>query len=249
MLNFVLCDDNLSIVNKLETVLNTLFLKHDYEAKIAFKSDSADEVLSYVKSNKVQVLILDIHLQSGMSGIELAEKVRKTDKSVYIIFTTGHLEYALLAYKVKTFDYIPKPFTIERIEETLVRLFADISNIPNKYLSLNKKNVIKQNDIQYIKKDGMKLIVYTDSNQYEAYTSFNKIEPCLSENFVRCHKSYIANINNIKDVETTNNTIKFNNSECYIGPKYKNNFMEVLNNYGNFSNNLDSIDNAKWGIN
>ena len=243
MLNFVLCEDNLNILNKLESMLNNLFLKHDYEATIAFKSDKPEEVLSYIKSNKVHVLILDIHLQSPTSGIDLAETIRQMDKSIYIIFTTGHLEYALLAYKVKTFDYIPKPFTTERIEEMLARLFEDNSGNPAKYLTLNK-NIINQNDIQYIKKDGMKLVVYTDSKKYEAYTSFNKIEPCLPDNFVRCHKSYIANINNIKDVESTNNTIKFENNECYIGPKYKNNFMEVLNNYGNFSNNLDSINHA-----
>lgn len=244
MLNFVLCDDNESILNRLDSMLNTLFVKHDYEAQITFKSNNANDVLSYIQSNKVHVLILDIHLQSGISGIELAEKVRKTNKSVYIIFTTGHLEYALLAYKVKTFDYIAKPFTIERIEETLVRLFADTPNDHPRYLSLNNKNIIKQDDIQYIKKDGMKLIVYTDSNQYEAYTSFNKIEPCLAENFVRCHKSYIVNVDNIKDIEPISNTIKYDDKECYIGPKYKNNFMEVLNNYGNFSNNLDSTLNT-----
>ena len=244
MLNFVLCDDNESILNRLDSMLNTLFVKHDYEAQITFKSNNANDVLSYIQSNKVDVLILDIHLQSGISGIELAEKVRKTNKSVYIIFTTGHLEYALLAYKVKTFDYIAKPFTIERIEETLVRLFADTPNDRPRYLSLNNKNIIKQDDIQYIKKDGMKLIVYTDSNQYEAYTSFNKIEPCLAENFVRCHKSYIVNVDNIKDIEPISNTIKYDDKECYIGPKYKNNFMEVLNNYGNFSNNLDSTLNT-----
>lgn len=244
MLNFVLCDDNLNILNRLEKMLNNLFLKHDYQAQITFKSDNPDDILSYIKSNKVHVLISDIHLQSSVSGIELAEKVRKTNKSIYIIFTTGHLEYALLAYKVKTFDYIPKPFTIERIEETLMRLYNDISGDSSQYLSLNSKNIIKQSDIQYIKKDGMKLIVQTDSGEYEAYTSFNKIEHCLSDNFVRCHKSYIANINNIKDIEATSNTIKFTNNECYIGPKYKNNFMEVLNNYGNFSSHLDGTNNT-----
>lgn len=245
MLNFVLCDDNLNILEKLENMLNNLFIKHDYEANIAFSSENPNDILSYVKTHKVHVLILDIHLHSCMSGIELAEKVRKTDKSIYIIFTTGHLEYALLAYKVKTFDYIPKPFTMERIEETLSRLYTDIFGNPSKYLSLNSKNIIKQDDIQYIKKDGMKLIVHTCSRNYEAYTSFNKIESCLSSNFVRCHKSYIANIDNITDIEATNNTIKFENAECYIGPKYKNNFMEVLNNYGNFSNNMDSINYTK----
>lgn len=243
MLNFVLCEDNLNIMNKLESMLETLFLKHDYEARIAFKSDNAEDILSYIKENKVHVLILDINLQSKISGLELAEFVRKTDKSVYIIFTTGHLEYALVAYKVKTFDYIPKPFTIERIEETLERLFNDISTTSRRYLKLNK-NIIKEDDIQYIKKDGMKLIVYTDSKEYEAYTSFNKIQPCLSENFVRCHKSYIANMHNIKNIEANSNKIQFNHTECYIGPKYKNNFIEVLNNYGNFSNNLDNTNNA-----
>lgn len=246
MLNFVLCEDNLNILNKLDNMLNTLFLKYDYDANIAFKTDNAEEVLSYIKTNTVHVLILDIHLKSNISGIELAEKVRKADKSVYIIFTTGHLEYALLAYKVKTFDYIPKPFTIERIEETLKRLFEDMATSNStKYLTLNNKNIIKQEDIQYIKKDGMKLVVCTNSKQYEAYTSFSKIESCLSDNFVRCHKSYIANINNITDIQSTNNTIKFNDNECYIGPKYKNSFMEVFNNYGNFTNNLDSINNIK----
>lgn len=245
MLNFVLCDDNLNILDRLEKMLKNLFLKHDYDAQIAFKSDNPNEIFDYINSNKVDVLILDIHLKSDSSGIALADKIRKKDKNVYIIFTTGHLEYALLAYKVKTFDYIAKPFTTERIEESLERLFNDVACNNAKYLPLNNSNYINQEDIEYIKKDGMKLIVYTDTKHYEAYSSFNKIQDCLPDNFVRCHKSYIANINKIKDVEFKSSTIKFNNSECYIGPKYKNDLMEVLNNYGNFSNNLDSFKHTK----
>ncbi len=244
MLNFVLCEDNANILSRLEKMLKSLFVKHDYDAHIAFTCNNANDVLNYVKTNKVHVLILDIILPGSISGIELAEKIRQLDKSVYIIFTTGHLEYALLAFKVKTFDYIPKPFTIERIEETLIRLFADSSGTPSKYLSLDNKNIIKQSDIQYIKKDGMKVIVCTKLRRYETYSSFNKIIPCLPDNFIRCHKSYIANMDNITDVEISNNTIKFNNQECYIGPKYKTNFMEVFYNYGNFSNNLDRIEHA-----
>lgn len=244
MLNFVLCDDNINILNKLDSMLVSLFLKHDFDATVGFKSDKVEAILSYVKSNKVNVLILDINLHSSITGLELAETVRKTNKSVYIVFTTGHLEYALIAYKVKTFDYIPKPLTIERLEETLLRLYNDMSNNPKKYLVLNSKIVISQEDILYIKKDGMKLVIYTTIKQYESYMSFAKIMDCLPENFVRCHKSYIVNVDNIKNVETMSNIIKFDSAECYIGPKYKNNFMEVLNNYGNFTNNLECCDNV-----
>lgn len=245
MLNFVLCDDNLSILDRLDKMLQSLFVKHDLEASVVFKSDRADEILTYVTKNKVDVLILDIQLQSSMTGIDLATKVREINKNTYFIFTTGHLEYALLAYQVKTFDYLAKPVTSERLESTLLRLLDDVSTNSKRYLKLNNKDIIRQDDIEFIKKDGMKLVIHTASTEYESYTSFTKIQDCLPENFVRCHKSYIANLNNVKNIQASNNTILFENSECYIGPKYKNNFMEVLNNYGNITNNLDYLNNTK----
>ena len=93
----------------------------------------------------------------------------------------------------------------------------------------------------------MKVIFRTDTRDYETYSSFKKILPQLPKQFVQCHKSYIVNIEKISNVEANNNIIYFTNKpndRCYIGPKYKNQFMEVFN-YGNFSNNLDSTNNAK----
>ena len=91
----------------------------------------------------------------------------------------------------------------------------------------------------------MKLVYCTNSGEYEIYSSFNKIENTLPNNFIRCHKSYIANTNNIINININNNTIIFNNDlSCDIGPKYKNNLMEVFK-HGNISNNLDSINNRK----
>ena len=55
------------------------------------------------------------------------------------------------------------------------------------------------------------------------------------ETYKRCHKSCIANISQIKDVEPVSGVITFNDgSTCDIGPKYKADLMEVLKTYGNF---------------
>ena len=235
MLNFVICDDNLNILDRLEKMLDTIFCKNDFEAQVAFSSDNTEEVLNYISSNKVDVAMLDINLKSNKTGIELAKEIRKINKNIYIIFTTGHLEYAMIAYKVKTFDYIAKPINYDRLEETIIRLFEDVTSVPKKYLKIDNKNtLVDESEVQYIKRDGMKLVFHTNSRDYDTYSSFNKFQDKLPEKYIRCHKSYIANINQIKDVEPVSGTITFKSGDtCDIGPKYKSNLMEVLNNYGN----------------
>lgn len=248
MLDFVLCDDNLNALNRLEKMLESVFINKNLEAQIALSTTEPSDLINYVRNHTVNVVILDIDLKSKVSGLDLANLIRKKDKNVYIIFTTGHLEYGLLAYKYKTFDYLSKPVTLERIEDTIDRLIEDIDGGDTQFVRLdNNKTIIKQDDIQYIQKDGMKVIFHTDTRDYETYSSFKKILPQLPTQFVQCHKSYIVNTKKITDVDISTNAICLNNNEnlkCYIGPKYKNQFMEVFND-GCLSNNLDSTYNRK----
>ena len=48
MLNFVICDDNINILDKLPKMLENIFAKHGYDACIGLKSDDFNEVLDYV---------------------------------------------------------------------------------------------------------------------------------------------------------------------------------------------------------
>ena len=240
MLDFVLCDDNLNVLKRLEKMLDSVLIRNKFDAQIVLSTTRPDELMNYIREHTVNVVILDIELRSNVTGLDLANMIRKKDKNVYIIFTTGHLEYGLVAYRYKTFDYLPKPVTPERLEDTIIRLFEDASGTQINFVRLdNNKTIIRQ-------KDGMKVIFHTDTRDYETYSSFKKILPLLPNQFMQCHKSYIVNLKKVTDIDTTKSVVWLNNNKdlkCFIGPKYKNQFMEVFND-GNFSNNLDGSYNA-----
>lgn len=246
MLSFALCDDSQSAINRLSKMLDSILIQNNLDGQIVFSTQSPSDLLNFLKTNPVNVVILDIDLNDKISGLKIAESIRNYDKNIYIIFITGHLEFGLVAYKYKTFDYIAKPLTLERLQETILRLFDDVSGNNPKYIRLsNNKTIIPENSIKFIQKEGMKLVFTTDTRKYEVYNSFNKIDSILPKQFIRCHKSYIVNLDKIESIDFSSNIISFNNNDkCYIGPKYKNNFMEVYNN-GNFTNNLDGTNNTK----
>ena len=106
MLNFVLCDDSHTAIEKLSIMLDSIFIKNNLDGQIVFSTPNPYNLLKYVETHSVNVVILDVDLNTDINGLKLAEKIRTQNKSIYIIFITGHLEYGLIAYKYKTFDYM-----------------------------------------------------------------------------------------------------------------------------------------------
>lgn len=69
MLNFAICDDNVNILEKFAKILENIFIKYGYDAKIGIKTNDVDTLLDYIDDNKTDVLILDINLKSDKSGL------------------------------------------------------------------------------------------------------------------------------------------------------------------------------------
>ena len=232
MLNFIICDDDIHMINKLSFLFEKAFIKNDFQAKIVLKTQNYKDILSFMSSNIVNVVVLDIEFKnSKMNGLDVASEIRKINKDCYIIFITSHFEYLMEAYDYKTFAYLFKnSLSVDTLSDTLTRLFDDISGNSRKFLKIdNKGTFVDLNDIQFIEKNGMKLIYHTLHGCFDTYNSFAKIENNLPNNFVRCHKSFIANISNIVNISLSDNSIVFKNGDvCYIGPKYKNCFMEMI---------------------
>ena len=228
MLNFVLCDDNQNILNKLEKMLESIFINKNLSGQVAYSTTNPDKFLKYVEYNTFDVVIIEIDFKNNISGLDLANTIRSKNKKAYIIFSTAHLEYIMLAYKCKTFDFLAKPITFERLEETILRLYDDVTSDVNTFFKVNNKSgYISSRDIFYIEKQGKKAIIKTPTGDYISNSSFPDILSRLPSNFVRCHKSYVVNIDKISAIQP-DKYIRFCDdkiSDCQIGPKYENFFM------------------------
>ena len=221
MLRFVVCDDNKSTLDKTISILESIFINNDIHAEISFATTNAKKLSEYLLINTPDVVILDIDLSSSISGIELAKQIRERDKNVYIIFLTAHFEYSMLAYKVKTFDFLVKPITYTNFEDTVKRLYEDIYENKNCFVRLGaSKQYIRADDILYIEKNKAKAIVYTQNSNFQIYGTFEEIKSCLPDYFVRCHKSFIINTNCISKINKHSNLVTIGNAEVSYSEKY-----------------------------
>ena len=82
MLNFIICDDEPHMLTKLSILFDKAFLKNDFDAKVVLKTSNYKELLSYMSSNLVNVVVLDIEFKdSKTNGLNIAEEIRKINKT------------------------------------------------------------------------------------------------------------------------------------------------------------------------
>ena len=65
MLNFVICDDDHNMLNKLSILFEKAFIRNDFNGKIVLKTSNYKDVISFMNSNTVNVLVLDIEFKNS----------------------------------------------------------------------------------------------------------------------------------------------------------------------------------------
>jgi len=79
------------------------------------------ELLEFAGQKKADVAFLDIQMY-GMTGIELAKRLKDLMPEINIIFVTGYSQYTGDALKLRASGYVMKPTTKEMIETELANL-------------------------------------------------------------------------------------------------------------------------------
>jgi two-component system LytT family response regulator len=193
--------------------------------------DNAIDALSFLKSNKVHLLFLDINMD-GLSGIDLLES---SNIDTEVIITTAYPEYALKGFDLQVSDYLLKPYTFERFVQAVDRVHNNLfrngnSNDKNFFFVKTEYRLEKIffNDVLYI--EGMKDYrkIHTTGKHIMTLQTFNDFEKEISSSLIcRVHKSFMVSLDKIESIER--DRIKIGNTFIPISDTYKEIFYELIN--------------------
>ncbi len=182
------------------------------DVEVVGEAAGAREALQLCSAVSYDVLFLDIQMP-GADGIELAEEIRKTAKgSPHIVFVTAFEEYAVKAFQVRALDYLLKPFDDARLEETIFRLLGkdsgkrDGKKVQNflEWVPTEKNGTtipIPVTDIIYLMTERDYVYVQTFNEKLiTRFTMQELTERLPSKVFFRCHRSFMVNVHQIKEI-------------------------------------------------
>ena len=169
---------------------------------------NGNEVLDMVEKYYPHIVLLDIEMP-GRTGMDVAKDLAKLKPEIFLIFITGHPDFCLTAFEVKSLDYILKPFIEDRVISSLLRAKAFLDSLNPAFnntsrISINTRGgtifFIESNSISYIEKvkDKKHLSIQTDMGCYNTIETLDDIEFRLPVQFYRCHKSFIINLERVK---------------------------------------------------
>lgn len=168
-------------------------------------------ITSYTSASQIDlttgifdILLLDIDLPDK-SGIDFANDYIKIYPNTKIIFISSHNELVFDSFKVHPYNFIRKENIDIELNDTLLELL-DLLKMHKKEIVLNNKDnttIIQQSDIIYIESFKHYCYIYTKrtTEPYKIRTNMRQILEDLNFCFYRINRSYIINLNEIKQIK------------------------------------------------
>lgn len=201
--NFAICDDSVVDSNYVKELVTQWANDKKYQVNIDIFSSAEAFFFHYVENKEYDVLLLDIEM-GNMDGVTLARQIRKSNKSVQIVFITGYSDYIAEGYDVEALHYLMKPLKKEKLYDVLDRAVNKIMQ-NEKHLVLNTFDEmirIPLHEIIYIDVDRNYVTVHSNKD-YTVKKTLAEIEKELDERFFRIGRSAIVNLKYISRVTKT----------------------------------------------
>lgn len=185
------CEDEAGAGEQLAELCRDIFETWGVEAELSLflTADGLDAAWE-----GFELYLLDIQME-GTDGLELARRLYERGVRDRVVFITGSAEYALAGYSVHPLDYLLKPVDREALEQALRRAWERRRPRTLLFRSGGRTAAVPAEEVRYLESRNHAVTVHLSGSELPLATSLMEAERHTpSEDFARCHKSYLVNL-------------------------------------------------------
>lgn len=195
------------------------YLQHYPHIAVVQECNDGFEGLKAIMQHQPELIFLDIQMPK-ITGFEMLELIEQPPA---VIFTTAFDEYAIKAFENNAVDYLLKPFSRERFDKAINK-WTDQKNVPVQKTGTasllqaaaelpqqsrrivvkiaGRIRIIQLDEVHYLEAADDYVKIHTRDGSFIKSRTMSKFEELLDPHqFVRCHRSYIVNVQFITRID------------------------------------------------
>lgn len=197
--------------------------------------EDAFEAMDVMNDRKVDVVFIDINMPD-LNGLDFMESVPEECRPL-VVFTTAYSRYAVDSFRVSPVDYLLKPFSFADFQRAAGRVLKQFNRqaggqvvSDSLYIKAGYNYVrVTLDDIRYIEGMGdyLRIFLVSDKKPLMTLSTFRQIREYLSSSFLQVHRSFIVNMNQVREIVRMR-ILMDENTWIPVGESYKENFLMFL---------------------
>ena len=212
MINIAVCENNDADAIKIRCCIEYYFTNHPATYNVDLYT-SGEAFLLNTSCKKYDIAFLTATSQ-GIDGIELARHLRRINSAILLIFVSDSHKQVFRSFEVEPLTYLLKPIIYENLYIVMQHAARKLLATPEQSFAFSFGNtlyVVPLSEIVYFESRLRIINIQTLRERYQFYGKLSEIERRLhNKSFVRCHQSYIINMQHILRVDNTSILTKTN---------------------------------------
>jgi|GEM_PF-349548 len=214
MLNIAVCEDIVADMERLKSHISCFFGDFPYSLKTY---SDGHQILEDLRSNPFDIIFMDIVLKDA-NGIDLTAEINRIQPEAQIIYQSHYIEFFKDVYKTDHIYFLLKPIEFGDFQSSMKKA---LKSIEKSYIVIKNKQKIRCDDIIYIEFINHDKVFHLKNATFvSSRLKTSNLLELLPQSFIRCHKSYIVNIDLISGYMPKKHFKVENNKIIPIGKNY-----------------------------
>ena len=230
LLKIAIVEDEPAAIELLKEHLSHFKSEHDLSYDVQVFRDGAAFLDGYAPI--YDIVFMDIEMPN-LTGTETAQRLRKIDPAVALIFVTNMAQYAINGYEVDAVDYVLKPVSYYRFASLLQKTLRRLETERDQQIAVQTPEGMRRlylSEIAWVSVEDHLLLYHTSRGVVESWGTLTAVERNLPQKlFARCGKSCIVNLKHVNAI--VGDKVLLQSQELPISRGRKKEFLAALNTY------------------